>query len=148
MSEDNRYYIDTSALLPYYREESVSRQVNDLLVTLQSPILISDLIKVEFASAVARWNRTRELNETHAHLLENTFNRDIASGLYLSQQIAPIHFTQAERWLLARSTSLRTLDALHLACAWGHNACVITCDEIMHNAADILGIKNIYLKNQ
>ena len=148
MNEDSIYYIDTSALLSCYREEPVSQQVNQLLSSLPLPLLISDLVKVEFASAVARWTRMKELDETQANLIENTFNRDISSGLYLNQQISVVHFRQAEKWLSARHTSLRTLDALHLACGWNHNACVITCDDIMHDSAAILGIDNIFLQGK
>jgi len=139
------YYIDTSALLPYYREERLSRQVESLLTSLQPPILISNLTKVEFSSAIARWVRTEELSEIQANLLENTFSKDINSGLFLCRQIMPLHFNQAEKWLSYRKTSLRTLDALHIACSWDNNAKLITCDTIMHRSAEILGIENTFI---
>ncbi len=145
MNEVEIYYIDTSALLPYYRKEVMSQQVQNLLTSLRPPVLISDLTKVEFASAVARWERTKEINEAQANLLENTFNKDIKLGLFVSREIIPAHFNQAEKWLSSRKTSLRTLDALHIACSWGYSAQLITCDAIMHRAAGLLGIDSIFL---
>lgn len=146
MSEVELYYIDTSALLPYYREESMSQQVENLLSSLQPPLLISNLTKVEFTSAVARWVRMGELSDIQANLLENTFNKDLNSGLFMCHQITPTHFSQAEKWLSSRKTSLRTLDALHIACSWDNAAKLITCDTILHRSATTLGIDNIFLE--
>ena len=146
MNEAELYYIDTSALLPYYREEIMSQQVESLLTSLQPPILISNLTKVEFISAIARWVRMGELSEVQANLLENTFNKDVNSGLFVCHQIISSHFKQAEKWLSGRKTALRTLDALHIACSWDNAARLITCDIIMHRSATTLGIDNIFLE--
>jgi predicted nucleic acid-binding protein len=51
-------YFDTSALLPYYRQEQASEQVQALLSVQRQPVLISHLTEVEVASALARWVRT------------------------------------------------------------------------------------------
>jgi len=146
MNEVEIYYIDTSALLPYYREEAMSQPIQDLLISLDPPILISDLTKVEFVSAIARWIRTGEFNEVQAVLVENTFNKDVNSGLFETRRVMPECFRQAEKWLSARKTALRTLDALHIACSWGYNAKLITCDAIMHQSANRLGIDNIFFR--
>ena len=146
MNEVDHYYMDTSALLPYYRDELMSQQVESLLTSLRPPVLISNLTKVEFTSAIARWVRMGELNEVQANLLENTFNKDVNSGLFVCHQIMSAHFNQAEKWLSGRKTALRTLDALHIACSWGNTAKLITCDTIMHRSATTLGIDNIFLE--
>lgn len=57
-------YFDTSALLPYYRAEDVSDQVQALLGRQTEPVLISRLTVVEVASALARWVRMEELTES------------------------------------------------------------------------------------
>ncbi len=146
MSEVELYYIDTSAILPYYREELMSQQVESLLTSLQPPVLISNFTKVEFSSAVARWVRMGELSDIQANLLENTFNKDVNSGLFVCHQVIPAHFNQAEKWLSSRKTALRTLDALHIACCWDNTASLITCDAIMHRSAMTLGIDSIFLE--
>ncbi|MDZ7761975.1 MAG: type II toxin-antitoxin system VapC family toxin [Desulfovermiculus sp.] len=72
MSGDNKYF-DTSALLPYYREEPASKDVQVLLGRLRPPVLLSDLTRVAMASAIARWTRMNEIDEPQAALIENTF---------------------------------------------------------------------------
>lgn len=141
MSGDN-FYFDTSALLPYYRQEPLSRQVQSLLNTLQPPVLISDLTRIEVVSAIARWVRMEEITETQAILLENTFHHDFSAGFFVSHPLTRAHYQQAEKWLSARKTSLRTLDALHLSSCWSLQARLITCDSIMHQAAITLGLES------
>jgi len=143
MSADERFYLDTSALLPYYREEPASEAVERLLGSLRPPVMVSDLTRVEFFSAVARWVRMGELEEWHADTLGNAFEKDIAAGLLSVREVKPSHFRQAERWLSRRRTALRTLDALHLACCWGYGARLITCDTRMHRAAELAGIGSV-----
>ena len=140
MSGADTLYLDTSALLPYYREESASQQVESLLQSLNPPVLISDLTRVEFVSAVARWVRMNEITESQANLLENTFLRDIRTSLFVSHPLTSRHYRQAEKWLSGRKTSLRTLDALHLACCLYQEAKMVTCDALLHQAATTLGV--------
>jgi uncharacterized protein len=138
----NKYYFDTSALLPYYRNESNSLAIQKFLIDIDPPVLISRLTRVEFASAIARWVRMTELNEAEAGLIENAFTNDIKSGLLLAQSLSPSHFNQAEKWISSKRTRLRTLDALHLACSGSSEAEMITCDKILHQSAKQLGISS------
>ncbi len=138
-------YLDTSALLPYYRAAESSRQVEDLLLETQPPVLLSELTRVETASAIARWARMKEINESQAALVENTFEQDIQSGLFLVRPVTSIHFRKAEKWLSARKTALRTLDVLHMACCWNFQAKLVTCDSVMHKAAMLLGLESVLL---
>ena len=111
MSEVETLYLDTSALLPYYREEPSSQKVESLLQSIRPPVLISDLTRVEFISAISKWFRMGEISESQANLLENTFFKDIRTNLFISQPLTTRHYRQAEKWLSSRKTSLRTLDA-------------------------------------
>jgi len=104
------------------------------------------LIKVEFVSAIARWTKTEEINEVQAIWVENTFNKDVNAGLYVSRRVMPAHFNQAEKWLSSLKTALRTLDALNIACCWDYEAKLITCDAIMHRSAETVGIDTIFLE--
>lgn len=55
-------YFDTSAILPYYRQEHASDRVQALLESQTQPVLISHLTEVEVASAPALLQRvTRKL---------------------------------------------------------------------------------------
>lgn len=133
-------YFDTSALLPYYRHESASNSVQALLDTQHSPVMITYLTEVEFASALARWVRMGEITERHANRIEAAFSEDRLDGRFLLKPLTRQHFERAAHWLLARKTALRTLDALHLACAAGNEATLISLDEAMLAAADFLGL--------
>ncbi len=135
------YYLDTSAILPYYRQEAKSGAIQDLLISLTPPLLLSSLSRVEFASALARWVRMNELTDSQADLVQVTFDQDVQSGLFRVTAVEGSHYNLAEKWISKRATSIRTLDAVHLACAHSLGATVITCDIILSNAADILGLQ-------
>ena len=141
MKEGEPLYFDTSALLPYYREEPFSERIENFLRSLNPPVLISDLTRVEFVSAVSRWVRMGEITESQANLVENAFFGDIRCGLFLCLSLKEFHYRQAEKWLSGRKTSLRALDALHLACALFARAELITCDTVLSSAASVLGVK-------
>jgi predicted nucleic acid-binding protein len=145
MNGDN-IYLDTSALLPYYREEEASHRVESLLRKIKPPVLLSELTRVEMASAIARWTRMNEISEPQAALIENTFEQDVHTGLYLVRPIDSKHYRRAEKWISARKTALRSLDALHIACCWSLRANMVTCDKTMHEAAMMLGLESVHLE--
>jgi predicted nucleic acid-binding protein len=133
-------YLDTSALLPFYREEKNSQAIQDYLSSLNIPAGISDLTVLEFSSALSRWVRMNELSEAQASLVENAFVEDIRSGLFKRLPITTKHYRQALKWISSRKTALRTLDALHLACSFAVGIEMVTCDEVLARSADVLGV--------
>jgi len=133
-------YFDTSALLPYYRQEQASEQVQALLLAQSEPVLINHLTEVEVASALARWVRTGELTEQQANRIEGAFGDDVRQGRFLRINIEAAHYQRAIHWIATRRTSLRTLDALHLACAEFQGACLVSEDEALLKAAEFLGL--------
>ena len=134
------YCLDTSALLPYYREEETSQAIQNFLSSLRVPVCINDLTGLEFASALSRWVRMKEITEAQASLVENAFAEDARSGLFRRLSITAKHYRQAQKWISSRKTALRTLDALHLACCFMAGVEIVTCDEVLTNSADILGV--------
>ena len=132
-------YLDTSAVLPYYREEAHSEAMQELLLHSGEPIAISELTRVDFASALARWVRMGELEEAHGQRVHRAFDEDVAADRYSVRAILPEHMELARGWL--RTTPLRTLDALHLACVAHEDAELMTFDEAMSEAAKTLGIR-------
>ena len=133
-------YFDTSALLPYYRSERHSSAIQRLLQGATEPVLISDLTRLEFASALSRWVRMQEIEEAHAQQLSRKLDEDIKANRYRICLNTREHTELARQWLLARTTGLRTLDALHLACAALENATLITLDDALVAAASTFGI--------
>jgi predicted nucleic acid-binding protein len=134
-------YLDTSALLPYYREEPCSASVEKLLVSQEEPVLVSMLTEVEVASALGRWVRTKELSEAQANRIENAFREDVRAGRFARLELRPAHYERAFHWLLARKIALRVLDALHMACAEDRDAELVTADAAMLRAAKHFGLQ-------
>ena len=132
------YYLDTSALLPYYREEKASQPIQEFLSSLKTPVIISDLTEVEFASALSRWVRMKEITAAQAGLVESGFAEDSRSGLFRRLPLTTKHYRQAKTWISSRKTALRTLDALHLACCFSASAKMVTCDAVLVQAANVL----------
>lgn len=133
-------YFDTSAVLPYYRQEQASDRVQALLDSQAKPVLISHLTEVEVSSALARWVRMGELSEPQANRIESAFHDDVSHGRFGLCPIEAAYYQRASHWIGTRKTSLRTLDALHLACAESHQAHLISEDEALVNAAIFFGI--------
>ena len=133
-------YFDTSALLPYYRQELASDQVQSLLCSQLQPVLISHLTEVEVASAIARWVRMRELTEPEANRIDSAFREDVDLGRFTRCPLEPAHYRRAVHWISTRRTRLRTLDALHLACAASRQACLVSEDAVLIDAAVYLGL--------
>ncbi len=128
-------YLDTSALLPYYREKAASTSIQAMLSRHTRPVLISHLTRVEFASALERWVRLRELTEPQANHIESAFHEDVAEGRLLVRPFEPTF-----HWLLTRKTALRALDALHLVCAESLNTALVILDATMRSAATSHGL--------
>lgn len=133
-------YFDTCALIPYYRSEPFSASIQSLLQSEPGPVAISHLVEVEFASVLARLVRMKEIEHTHANMIQGAFSEDIARGCYRVLPIEEAHFKLARDWLLSRQTSLRTLDSLHLAITANSQAELVSLDEVLLNAARKLGI--------
>ena len=141
-------YADTSAILPYYRHEPASAAVERLFMAQPAPVAISHLTRVEVASALARWVRMAELTEAQANRVESAFHEDLHEGRFRVLELDRTLYDRATHWLLARRTSLRTLDALHLACAEAHNLPLLTLDDHLRTAAEFLGIKTCALPTE
>ena len=139
------YYFDTSALLPYYRQEALTPKVQDFINDLTPPILINHLTLVEMASALSRWCRTLELTQAQALMIHELFYQHITIGLYRILPVSEQEFKRAESWLLQRDTSLRSLDALHLATALYADACLVTADKKLYESARYLNLKSQFL---
>jgi predicted nucleic acid-binding protein len=134
-------YLDTSALLPFYRQEATSDAVERLLLAQREPVLISLLSELEVASALARWVRLRELSEAQANQVENAFRADLRAGRFRVLEPMAGDYARAVDWLLGRKTALRVLDALHMACALRHDAELVTADTGMLRAARHFGVQ-------
>ena len=113
------YYLDTSALVKLYHQETGTEQVEALFTQSENSLIISELAVVELHSTVARKLRTGEINEeAYGEVLKN-FDDDCKRRFVVTLLNAAV-IEKARRLLqkYGKVKALRSLDALHLgACA-------------------------------
>ncbi len=110
-----RYFFDTSALVKvYHREEGSDFCLK--IYSSQSPIIISELARVELLSALYRKHREKQLNAKALQAVLRIFKLD-CNDRYEVLQLASLIYDDACGLLTQHSSiyGLRTLDSLQLA---------------------------------
>jgi predicted nucleic acid-binding protein len=133
-------YLDTSVLAAYYCPEAMSAIAEKTILRCERPT-ISSLVEVEFHSAVARKVREGTLSVADATRIITQLQLHIQSGCYERLLIEETHFVMARDWIGTFLTSLRTLDALHVAVCFVANANLITADANLAKAAHRFGVQ-------
>ncbi|HLY45903.1 MAG TPA: type II toxin-antitoxin system VapC family toxin [Stellaceae bacterium] len=132
------WYLDTSVLAALLRPEPSSNRADSFIRRNPADLTVSDFTAAEFASAVARWVRTRELNETAARTALESFD------LWLTRsaqrvEVSPADIAAATTFLRRLDLPLRTPDAIHIAIAQRLGATLVTFDRRMAASAAALG---------
>ena len=138
-------YLDTSVIAPFYWSEALSDIVEGLLRT-ETARGLSQLVEVELISALSRRVRMKQISQTEASAIVNRFQTHLDQDFYLRIPIESVHYQLARDWISRFNTSLRTLDALHLACASYNNIRLVTADEALAVSAKALEIEVQLLK--
>ena len=132
-------YLDTSILGSYYCPESLSDVVSKALASA-GRASISTVVELEFLSLVNLKVRTHELDKPAGQKVIGLFHKHVAAGMYGRVLAAEPEHKTAENWLAALNTPLRTLDALHLACAHVNQLQLWTTDKKLAASAKLLGV--------
>lgn len=132
-------YLDTSVIGAYYCPEPLSHLIDQAYRGLRNA-LISPLVELEFCSLLSLKVRTHELDRRSAHQALAKFRLHLADGLYTIIEIGSREHDIARTWVSGFSTALRTLDALHLACAFVNRQPIWTSDKYLAQAAEGLGV--------
>jgi len=132
-------YIDTSVLVAYYCPERLSGTVQKTLAGVAEPT-ISPLVEVEFHSALSIKVRTGDLDRDSAGRIASQFRLHVSDGLYRLVPVGSREYALARDWLGRFTTSLRTLDALHLAVAFAKGLPLLTADRHLAQSAESLGV--------
>lgn len=135
-------YLDTSVLAAYYAPEPLSPKVQRLLSRLAEPAL-SWLVEVELASALAQKVRAKQLLASDAARISAQFQQHRSASVFQVLPVLAEDYAMARRWLETRATSLRAMDALHLAVASTHKAALITADRDLALAAKHFKVKHV-----
>ena len=133
-------YLDTSVLVSVYIPEKHSKSILDVLHDTKERPMVSRLAETEFYAALASKIRTKELSTSAVKTAISMFRHHIATLIYENVYITDSVFTTAMDFLSQRTTNLRTLDALHLACSHIINAKIVTADKILAKSAEQLNI--------
>ncbi len=159
-------YVDTSVLIAYYWPESLSSAAQSEIRKAEGPA-ISPLSEVEFHSALALKKRMKEMDEESARRILSAFRVHRADGVYRMVPIEAREYVLSCEWLLMNwpasassysytsravvraanvlgtfRTSLRALDALHLAAAFSNGLTLVTADRILAESARHFGVKH------
>ncbi|MFB2918342.1 type II toxin-antitoxin system VapC family toxin [Aerosakkonema funiforme] len=132
-------YLDTSIVIPNYWPELLS-EASQQLLRIETQRGLSQLVEVEFFSALSRRVRMREISQEEARQIAIEFQRDLDDFFYTRIPLQPFHYQQAREWIGRFDTALRTLDAIHLAIAAANDLRLVTADEALAEAANVFGI--------
>ena len=132
-------YIDTSLLVPYYCPEALSQAAERTLRGDPGPA-VSDLVEVEFFSALARKVRASEMSAADATRTGKRFLDHLQAGLYARIAVQRRHYEAARGWLARFTPPLRALDALHLALADLEGLRLATADQDLSRSARSLAV--------
>ena len=134
------YYLDTSVLVAYYYPEAISESVEKFILQIKRPV-ISALTEVEFTSALSKKVREKELKLSDAIKVFNQFQSQLKNALFLRLFVDELHYQTAKSWIAQFASSLRTLDALHLAIASANGLTLVTADRLQTEAARFFGVE-------
>jgi predicted nucleic acid-binding protein len=133
-------YADTSALVAYYVPEELSEQVQATLQLHTGPT-ISDLVELEFFSALSLKLRIGELQRSGIDNAAALFLRHIEDGLYSRLHLHAGHFRLARDFIGRFDLPLKAPDSLHLAVCATEGLRLLTLDEQLARNAEALGIE-------
>ena len=133
-------YLDASVLVALFTEDSLTARAELYLRRIAPVLVVGDFAAAEFASAVARRVRMRELKSGEARTAFANFDSWVGRAAARSETLAS-DITAAATHLRRLNLTLRTPDALNIATAQRIGAELATFDEKMAAAARALGLK-------
>lgn len=132
-------YLDTSALAKRYLNEDGSEALDRFLME-EGRAWVSTLTAVEMRCLLARRVRSGEIDTAAEARVLAAFEEDLLAGVFTLHSLTDGEFWDAFRLVGEyHGYALRSLDALHLACAVSVGASgLATADRTMARVADAL----------
>lgn len=133
-------YVDTSVVVPIFVPEPASAAVDVWLESCSDPLVSSDWLVTEFASALSIKVHRREINARQAAAAWKNFGDFCRSGLRLLP-VSRKTFDEAAELARDATSGLRSGDSLHLAMALEVGAGEIaTADDTLDQNAKANGL--------
>ncbi|MEW6487399.1 MAG: type II toxin-antitoxin system VapC family toxin [Thermodesulfobacteriota bacterium] len=142
-----RVYFDTSALVAAYVPEPNTRLAVARLAAAEA-VYVSWLTRVEFCSALSLKTRTGELGKEDAQRVLAVFDRHLEAKAYEVLPLSHEAYCLAASWLATLETSLKALDALHLACCRLFDLSLVTADDGLAKASRHFGVPQEHLAEE
>ena len=132
-------YLDASVLVAVLTVEPFSERADRFVRDHPIGLIISDFAAAEFASAIARRVRMREVTVDDARSDLAAFDSWAARSVQ-SIELTATDVALATAFLRRLDLTLRTPDAIHIAIAQRINATLVTFDQRMTESARALGV--------
>jgi hypothetical protein len=132
-------YLDASFLVALLTAEPSSLRAIRFVRAYPGGLVVSDLAAAEFASAISRRVRMRQMPQAEGQLVLSAFDRWMVTGAN-GMEISSADIAVAAVFLRRLDLALRTPDAIHIATAQRLAATLITFDQRMATAARALGV--------
>lgn len=131
-------YLDASVIVALFVTDPFTDRASRWLQAERPALIVSDYAAAEFASALARLARMRDLAAADARAACAHFDEWVERAA-VRTETAAVDVRTAERLLRRFDLTLRAPDALHIAAAQRLDARLATFDETMASCAKALG---------
>jgi uncharacterized protein len=139
-------YVDTSALAKRFINEARSADMDAFLIRGSHQCFLSSLSLTELKSVLKRRLRQNDISQAAAIQSHNQVLLELAQGTWCYHAINESLFTYAGQLVEELTTSLGTLDALHLACAkTARCTLMVSADKQLVRAAAEAGMQTLDL---
>ncbi len=133
-------YFDASVLVALFTNDPFTSRARAFLTAHTPTVVVSDFASAEFASAVSRRVRTKDLTADEARIAFTSFDSWLARSTQHVDTTAP-DIAVAASVLRRLDLNLRTPDAINIAVADRLGAELATFDEKMAIAARAFGVQ-------
>jgi predicted nucleic acid-binding protein len=131
-------YVDANVLVALFTDDPLTERAEAVLLAQSPQLIVSDFAAAEFASAIARRVRMKEIAPDGAREAFSNFDAWSARGSGRAQTTAA-DIAWATAILRRLDIALRVPDAIHIAIAQRVEADLFTFDERMAAGARALG---------
>ena len=132
-------YLDASVLVGLFTVDHFSPRARAFLSAQKPVVIVSDFASAEFASAVGRLVRTREVTIARARRMFAEIDGWLARAAKRTEMISA-DIATAQSFLRRLDLPLRTPDAINIAIAQRIDAELATFDDKMRATATAIGV--------